>query len=149
MRTAATPGGPPARLREGVDHAHGRTTWYRSGWSGPGLRRGSGRQLVFGGRTGVTTPAAQGAEEGKHRVGVADQVERQAGGDRPVDPLPLRGSCACGHFRRHKITDARPLLLICGWRGRRFRRWPTYRSWLAPLKKRFARWFAAITAWTW
>src|SRR5699024_2777833 len=100
MRTAATPGGPPARLREGVDHAHGRTTWYRSGWSGPGLRRGSGRQLVFGGRTGVTTPAAQGAEEGKHRVGVADQVERQAGGDRPVDPLPLRGSCTCGHFRR-------------------------------------------------
>src|SRR5699024_3570104 len=25
MRTAVTPGGPPARLREGVDHVHGRT----------------------------------------------------------------------------------------------------------------------------
>src|SRR5699024_1361774 len=37
----------------------------------------------------------QGAEEGKHRVGVADQVERQAGCDRPVigftAPRPERG----------------------------------------------------------
>src|SRR5699024_6473700 len=126
MRTAVTPGRPPARLREGVDHVHGRTAG--TGRVGRGQVCGAARAGSLSSAVGrVSRPLLLRAPRKESTVW--ESRTRSSAKPGVTDPLTLFlfedlvpvVTFDAEDDHRYTITGARPLLLICGGRGRRFR----------------------------